>query len=135
MRRHEANSTWGLARVSTVRGRTRDAVALHRKALEQRRQMGDRLGVVDSLVGLAAAVAPNEPVEAARLAGAAISLRAAVGATPTPRETADVTTVLAEATEAAGPDVAEAGRHAGAEMDEDAAVELAVQLGARPDND
>ena len=47
----------------------------------------------------------------------------------------EVTTVLAEATEAAGPDAAEAGRHAGAEIDEDAAVELAAQLGRAADNE
>ena len=134
LRRHEANSTCGLARVSAFRGRTRDAVALHTKALDQRRQMGDRLGVVDSLVGLAAAVAPMAPAGAAQLVGAAISLRAGAGATPTPRETAEVTAVLAVVTEAAGPEVAAAGRHAGAEMDEDAAVELAAQLGA-PDHE
>jgi hypothetical protein len=135
LRRHEANSTCGLARVSAFRGRTRDAVALHRKALDQRRQMGDRLGVVESLVGLAAALVLKAPVGAAQLVGAATSLRALAGATPTPRENADVATVLAAVTEAAGSEAAEAGRHAGAEMDEDAAVELAAQLGARPDND
>jgi tetratricopeptide (TPR) repeat protein len=135
LRRHEANSTWGLAQVATVRGMTRDAVALHGRALGQRREMGDRLGVVDSLVGVAGAVAPMEPVGAARLVGAATALRVAVGATATLRETAEMTAVLAAVTDAAGVDAAEAGRRGGAEMDEDAAVELAAQVGARPDDE
>ena len=44
---------WGLARVSADAGRLSQAAELHQRALALRHRMGDRLGVVDSLVGLA----------------------------------------------------------------------------------
>ena len=52
--------------------------------------MGDRLGVAESLLALAAAVLPAEPADAARLLGAAAALLSAVGAVPTPRQEADL---------------------------------------------
>ena len=78
--RHEANSLWGLARVSAEAGVLAEAVELHRQALALRHRMGDHLGVVDSWVGLAMTLAPVEPEKAARLLGAATALRAQAGA-------------------------------------------------------
>ena len=52
--------------------------------------MGDRLGVAESLLALAAAVLPAEPADAARLLGASSAVLSAVGAVPTPRQEADL---------------------------------------------
>ena len=101
--RYEANSLWGLARVSADAGRISEAAELHQRALALRHRIGDRLGVVDSFVGLAMAVAPVEPEEAARLVGAASALRAETGATPTQREEAEVAAALAAIREADDP--------------------------------
>jgi hypothetical protein len=126
--RYEANSLWGLARVSTDAGRISEGAELHQRALALRHRMGDRLGVVDSLVGLATAVAAAEPEAAARLVGAAIALRAEIGATPTHREAAEVAAALT----AIGndPRLMEMSQDAGADVDEDAAVAMAARLGA-----
>jgi hypothetical protein len=128
--RYEANSLWGLARVSADAGRASEAAKLHLRALALRHRIGDRLGVVDSLIGLATAVAPVEPEEAARLVGAAIALRAETGATPTHREEAEVAAALAAIGGADDPKLMAMAQDAGADMDEDAAVAMAARLGA-----
>ena len=128
--RYEANSLWGLARVSADAGRLSEAAELHQRALALRHRMGDRLGVVDSFVGLATAVAPAEPEEAARLVGAAIALRAEMGATATHREAAEVAAALAAIGEADDPRLMEMAQDASADLDEDAAVAMAARLGA-----
>jgi len=128
--RHQANSVWGLARASADRGRIGEAAELHQRALALRYRMGDRLGVVDSFVGLATAVAKAEPEEAARLVGAAIALRMEMGATPTHREAAEVAAALAAIGEADDPSLMQIVQDAGANVDEDAAVARAAQLGA-----
>jgi hypothetical protein len=130
MVRYEANSLWGLARVSADAGRVSEAAKLHQRALALRHRMGDRLGVVDSFIGLATAVAPVEPEKAARLLGAAIALRAGTGATPTQREAAEVAVALAAIGEADDPTLTEMVRAAGTDVDEDAAVAMAARLGA-----
>ena len=107
-----------------------EAAELHQRALALRHRMGDRLGVVDSFVGLATAVAPAEPEEAARLVGAAIALRAEIGATPTHREAAEVAAALAAIGKADDPRLMEMAQGAGADVDEDAAVAMAARLGA-----
>jgi tetratricopeptide (TPR) repeat protein len=128
--RYEANSLWGLARVSADAGRMNEAAELHQRALALRHQMGDRLGVVDSFIGLATAVAPAEPEEAARLVGAAIALRVEMGATPTHREAAEVAAALAAIGEADDPRLMEMAQDARADVDEEAAVARAARLGA-----
>ena len=128
--RYEANSLWGLARVSADAGRLSEAAELHQRALALRHRMGDRLGVVDSFVGLATAVAPAEPEEAARLVGAAIALRAEMGATATHREAAEVAAALAAIGKADDPRLMEMAQDASADLDEDAAVAMAARLGA-----
>lgn len=135
--RHEANGNWGLAGVSASAGRTAEAVARQGRALELRRAMGDRLGVADSLVGLAAAAVRVEPEAAARLVGAAGALRTAAGATPTRREATEVAAVLEAASGAVGPEHVVAAQATGSDLDEGAAVATAARLGAgldeRPD--
>jgi predicted ATPase/class 3 adenylate cyclase len=127
--RHQANSLWGLARASADAGRVGKAVELHQRALALRHRIGDRLGVVDSFVGLATAVAPVEPEEAARLLGAAVALRAETGATPTHREGAEVAAALAAIGETDDPRLMEMAQDGGADVDEDAAVAMAARLG------
>lgn len=128
--RHQANGLWGLAQVKAAAGSVSEAAELHRRAHALRHRMGDRLGVVDSLVGLATAVASIEPEDAARLVGAAIALRAATGATPTRREAAEVAAALEAVGGAADSRVVEDAQRAGAALDEDAAVALADRLSA-----
>jgi predicted ATPase/class 3 adenylate cyclase len=132
--RHQANSLWGMARVSAAAGGVSRAAELHQRALALRHRMGDRLGVVDSFVGLATVVAPAEPEGAARLVGAAIALRAGTGATPTRREAAEVAAALAAIGDVADPRLVEVAQGAGAELDEDTAVAMAVRLGASTDD-
>jgi predicted ATPase/class 3 adenylate cyclase len=128
--RFRANSLWGLAEVRTALGDPRRAAALHRAALELRHRMGDRLGVVDSLVGLAVAALSVEPVEAERLLRAAAALRAESGATATQREAAEVATAVAVIAGDADPRAPEAAAAAGGALNEDAAVAVAVRLAA-----
>lgn len=132
--RHQANSLWGLARVSAIAGGVRQAAELHQQALALRHGMGDPLGVVDSFVGLATVVAPVEPEGAARLVGAAVALRAGTGATPTRREAAEVTAALAAIGDAADPRLLEVAQGAGADLDEDSAVAMAARLDALADH-
>ncbi len=86
--RHEANNLSGLAGTSAAAGEYRDAADLHGKALRLRRDLGDKLGVVESLVGVAATAAEAEPEAAAHLLAAATSLRIQAGAEPTDHEAA-----------------------------------------------
>lgn len=104
--RYEANALWGLAGVAGVRGQMRDAVGRYWQSLELRREIGDRLGVVESLVGLARAASDFEPVAARELIKAADLLRSEAGAVPTPLEVARVlaATEVIGASVAGGPD-------------------------------
>jgi predicted ATPase/class 3 adenylate cyclase len=128
--RHQANSLWGLARVSADAGLLTEATELHQQALALRHRIGDRLGVVDSFVGLAMALAPVEREDAARLLGAATALRAKAGATPTQREQAEVVAALAAIAEADDPKLMDMARGTGADVDEDVTVAMAARLGA-----
>ncbi|NND13760.1 MAG: hypothetical protein HKO10_07340 [Acidimicrobiia bacterium] len=92
--RHEANTLWGLARISSASGRHGEAADLHWQALELRRRIGDKLGIADSLIGLATAAAGLGHREAARLVSAAIDMRASAGAVATPREAGEISGAL-----------------------------------------
>ncbi|WP_460627566.1 ATP-binding protein [Intrasporangium mesophilum] len=91
--RHRANSMWGLACVSLAAGRVPEAARLHRVALELRRDMGDHLGVAESLVGAAAVLAEADPRAAAVLLREAARLRSSCGAVTTPRQADDLAAV------------------------------------------
>ena len=131
--RHQANSLWGIARVRAAAGAVSQAAELHQRALALRHRIGDRCGVVDSLVGLATVVAPAEPEGAARLVGAAIALRAQAGAVPTQREAAEVAAALAAIGDAADPRLLETAQGADVDVDEDAAVAMAAGLAVADD--
>ena len=109
------------------------AAELHQRALVLRHRIGDRLGVVDSFVGLATVVAAAEPERASRVVGAAIALRAQAGAMPTQREMAEVAAALAAIGDAADPTLLETARGAGSDVDEDAAVAMAAGLAVAHD--
>lgn len=129
--RHEANSLAGLARIYTASDRRGRAARLERDALALRRAMGDRLSVVDSLIGIAAMMAPLEPSSASVLLEVAIRLRSQAGATPTTREDGEVAAV--RATLAAGSDgspIEPAARRA-TQLNENEAADLATQLTER----
>jgi non-specific serine/threonine protein kinase len=96
IRRHEANHLWGLASTEAAAGDLRLAADLHGQALRVRGELGDRLGLVDSLVGVAATAARAEPETAAWLLAAATSLRTRAGAVATEHEA----TLSADATAA-----------------------------------
>jgi predicted ATPase/class 3 adenylate cyclase len=88
--RHQANSCWGLACVSKTAGLIPNAARLHREALALRHSIGDRLGVVESLIGTAAVVATADRAMAGVLIGTAQRLRTELGAVVTPRQAGDV---------------------------------------------
>jgi hypothetical protein len=117
-----ANSAFGLACVDVARGRSKAGISGHASALRRRHSMGDRLGVAESLMALAAALAPVEPADAARLLGAAVGLLSAVGAVPTPRQEADLELAARAAGTVPSGDAA---------LDEIRAVELALALAER----
>jgi predicted ATPase/class 3 adenylate cyclase len=120
--RHQANSRWGLARVRAVSGHMGEAARLDREALTLRHQIGDRLGVVESLVGAAGVVAATDRAAARALVSAAQLLQADLGAEATPRQAEALAAV--EAVLAAEPD--EEARPPA--VDESGAVALAIRL-------
>jgi predicted ATPase len=130
--RATGNGTWGLACVEAARGRPERALAGHQTALRLRHELGDRLGVAESLVGVAAAIAAERPEDAARLAGAAGALFHASAAVPTPRQQADLDAVSQLAIAATDAGTVAAAVAAGAVIQESAAVAAALDRSAGP---
>lgn len=127
--RHQANSLDGSARVMIATGELGRAAENHRRALEWRRRIGDRLGVVESLIGVARVAAVSAPAGAALLLGQALALRDSMGAGPTRRQAADIAAVLALVHghgDRRSPDRRIPGGEDG--NDEDVATALAIQL-------
>jgi len=81
--RHKAWAVWGLAEVGAGRGAMSEAAGQHMDGLEIRIGIGDRLGIADSLVGLASVLRPDGVTE---LISAAVSIRSEAGAVATPYE-------------------------------------------------
>jgi predicted ATPase/DNA-binding SARP family transcriptional activator len=75
-----------LGNVARVRGDRRTARALHAESLAIRQEMGDKVGIAWSLEAFARLAAPIAPERAARLRGAAESLREALHAPLPPHE-------------------------------------------------
>ena len=98
------SAAWG--RWRTRRATTGRATALYEESLALRRELGNKHGLAECLEGLAGvAVAQRQLERAARLLGAAETLREATGAPLSPRERVrydrDVSTVRAGLGEAA----------------------------------
>lgn len=127
-----ANGRFGLACVDAAQGRTAAAVSGHATALRLRDGMGDRLGIADSLLGLATAVLPSRAADAARLLGASAPLRSVGGTVPTPRQEEDLASAGRAVAAAASDDVATAARAEGAELTQRQAVDLALDLAREP---
>jgi predicted ATPase/class 3 adenylate cyclase len=125
--RHRANNLWGRAVVESARGRPAVAAELHTRALQTRHSIGDHLGVVDSLVAVAALGASTDPATAARLLAAANTMRADRGVTPTKREAGEIAAAVAAvaSSDAALTDEVPAWSAA---IDEDGAVAAAIGL-------
>ncbi|MFL6097447.1 MAG: ATP-binding protein [Blastococcus sp.] len=126
--RFVAHATFGLACVAAARGEMPQALAGFATALRMRHDMGDRLGITESLLALASAVLPAEPADAARLIGASGAVLTAVGAVPTPRQRADLEQAVRRAVDEAGEDVVDRARSEGAGLTEGDAVALALDL-------
>ena len=71
-----------------MRGDRQQAKSLHEESLALSRELGDKLIAAESLEGLACSATRGEEESAARLFGAAESLREAVGYHQVPRERA-----------------------------------------------
>jgi hypothetical protein len=89
--RHEAQALRGLAEVArAVRDRMR-ATTLHQQALQRRSAVGDRVGVVNSLEGIAhLALDAGAPRRSACLLRAADAYRERLGIPSTPREAREI---------------------------------------------
>ena len=89
--RHEAQAVRGLAEVARAGHDLAGATILHQQALRRRSDIGDRVGVANSLEGIAmVALDAGAPRRAVRLFGAADACRQRLGVPLTPRETRDV---------------------------------------------
>jgi DNA-binding NarL/FixJ family response regulator len=81
VRRVEAGALSALGELAWVLGQRRRAMDLHRQSIVLSRDIGNRLGVAESLVALAQHAAANgQPRQATRLLAAAASLRERAGA-------------------------------------------------------
>jgi tetratricopeptide (TPR) repeat protein len=89
--RHEAQALRGLADVARAGGDVHSAATLHHQALRRRADIGDRVGVANSLEGIARLAADAGSLRrASRLLQAAGAHRGQLGIPPSPREARDV---------------------------------------------
>jgi tetratricopeptide (TPR) repeat protein len=91
-----------LGKIARDQGETGAARAMHRKSLAIRLELGDRGGYPWSLEAFARLAAPVDPERAARLWGAAESLREALGLPLPPNERPEYDRAVAEVREALG---------------------------------
>ncbi len=131
--RHAASGRWGLARVAAAGGQDQ-AAELHLRAAETRHEIDDRLGLAESLVALAEVGAARDPVAAARLLGAATTLRTKAGASATKRDEQDLENARAAIAAHLEPAALAENRDAGAKMTESAVLAAAASLVAERDN-
>jgi predicted ATPase/class 3 adenylate cyclase len=89
---------------------------LYRQGLGLRQDLGDLPGLAGAMEGLAGAVASDDPAAAARLHGAAESLREAIRAIVPPQAAARHDQSLADLESRLGPEAFEAARREGRQM-------------------
>lgn len=128
VRRHIANNEWGLGWVAAGSGRSGEAIACHTRGLQLRAEINDQLGLVDSMVAIADLGAAARAADAAELLGAAEALRAAAGATATPREAAEMERAWAAVLQSADSATAGPRREAGRRLAPEAALALATEI-------
>lgn len=129
----EAEDSWTLgvslgayARLHLAEGDHKRAESLLHEALELQKTSGAKIGIVDSLEELATvAVAVESFTEAARLFGAADSLREATGYARFPSEREAHEANVSAAREGLGPEAFEAAWNEGAAMSMDEAIAYA----------
>jgi predicted ATPase/class 3 adenylate cyclase len=127
LHRHIGNDLWGLAGVSAAKGDVPMAVETHWRALRIRHQMGDRLGIAESLVGLAEMLLDADPSAAAELVRYAESYRAGAGAIATPLQAARLGNVRDTLTELGIDDVGDDTADS-QPLDTDQAMALAARV-------
>ena len=117
----------GLADVAIAESDLARAAALNARALALRIQIGDSLGIANSLEGMAAAaVATGGHQRAAHLLGAARGLRARLGAPSSPREQREQSPTRAAIADEFGTDFAERMLSAGQQLTVVEAIDLAL---------
>jgi predicted ATPase/class 3 adenylate cyclase len=126
--RYQAAYLLGLGGVEAAEGHKGEAALLYWRALGLNREIGDRLGVIDCLVGLAMVMPEEEAKAAARLVGAAGSLRANLGAIATPYEEEQVARATAAVSDVVGQDLTAEWVAEGSGLDEAQAVATAEHL-------
>jgi tetratricopeptide (TPR) repeat protein len=120
-----------LADVAWRAGDRAAAAAGWHEALRERHAAGQRLGVAECAEGLAAvALGDGDAATAARLLGFAAAARSRLGAPVPARYRAEHAARDAAAGRALGAEGARAARDEGAALDADAAVALALRVGA-----
>ncbi len=112
--------------------REAEAFVLHSEALERYVEMGDKLGIAEGLAGVATAIAGRQPERAARLLGASLGLREAIGAPLPPAQQAHLEGERRVLESALGAEPAAEAFEAGRGLDMRQAVILARELLARP---
>jgi ATP/maltotriose-dependent transcriptional regulator MalT len=125
-----AHANYLLGELARRRGKLDEAESLHREALAQRASRGLRPGVVESLEALAGlAVQHNEYAEAARLFGAASSLRDQMSFVRWPVQLAGYDSDVTDMRKALGEDAFAATWAEGAAFSLDEAVTYAARSG------
>jgi tetratricopeptide (TPR) repeat protein len=125
--RHEAQALRGLADVARVVGDRTRAAVLHQQALQRRSEVGDRVGIANSLEGTALlAVDAGAPRRAARLLRAADAYRERLGIPSTPREAQEIDEIRSALEKSLGTEEA-ALYWAQDALSERQAVELALE--------
>lgn len=111
-----------------VSGDQRRALALQQESLTLRRLLGARWGIAQCLQGLAGfAAAQRQWEQAARLLGAAVGVRAAIGATAWPPEAAEAERIASAVRDGLGDERFEAAWASGRDLDVDTAIDLGLQ--------
>ncbi len=115
-RRGVARVQTHLAELALADGDTAGARDLLRRSLAIRQELGDMPGLATAMEGLAGAVAIDDPEAAARLDGAAESLREAIRATVPPQAAAAHDQTLADMEQRLGSERFETARREGRQM-------------------
>ena len=119
----------GLGAVAAAQGHSGEARSLLRESLLLHRDLGDRVGIAESLDWIAAVAAADAQFKAAcRLAGAAASLREAIGVTLHPQKRTMLSKWLVPLEHTLGMETTRIAWEEGRAMPEEQALDLALAL-------